>query len=349
VIEAPVPAEQIRDQRRLRARNARKVRRFTLLFLVVLVAGLALTLSVGQSVTAPMDVIRVLLGDGAPGDIFTVRELRLPRAVMGAVAGMCFGLAGSAFQVLLRNPLASPDIIGISTGASAAAVCAIVFFGVSGPLVSAVAILAALGVAVLVYVLAWRDGVASGRLILVGIGVAAMLQSVVAYSLSKAPTWGLQEALRWLSGTLNGATLGQVGPLLVALVICGAVLLAQSRALAALQMGDDAASAIGVPVARTRILVVLSAVAVIAVATAVCGPIAFVAFLARPLASRISRGGGPLLLLSALTGAVLVVAADYVGQFLLPARYPVGIVTGALGAPYLLYLIARIHRKGALS
>lgn len=340
----PQPQDRLRSLRRARARGLRRV---TCLMACLLLGGMALTLTVGQSVSAPLDVLRVLAGGAVPGETFAVRELRLPRAVLGALAGLSFGLAGAAFQVLLRNPLASPDIIGISAGASAAAVGGIVFLGLSGIWTSVFAVLAALAVAALIYLLAWRDGVAGGRLILVGIGVAAMLGSFTAYALSRAPAWGLQEALRWLSGTLNGATLEQCLPLAAALVLFGGPLLAQSRALAALQMGDDTAAAIGVPVPRTRMLVVLSAVGVIAVATAVCGPVSFVAFLARPIASRLTGAGGPLLLLSALAGALLVVLADFTGQILLPGRYPVGIVTGVLGAPYLLYLIILMHRKGA--
>lgn len=344
------PPDALVAQRRFR--RLRQARRRGLLSVTWLIAGLvlggiALTLTVGQSVTAPLDVLRVLWGAEVPGETFAVRELRLPRAIVGALAGASFGLAGAAFQVLLRNPLASPDIIGISAGASAAAVGGIVFLGLGGVWISVFAVVAALVVAAAIYLLAWRDGVAGGRLILVGIGVAAMLNSFVAYALSQAPSWSLQEALRWLSGTLNGATLVQGLPLAVALLVFGGVLLVQSRALAALQMGDDTAAAIGVAVPRTRLLVVLSAVAVIAVATAVCGPISFVAFLARPIASRLTRAGGPLLVLSALVGALLVVLADFTGQILLPARYPVGIVTGVLGAPYLLYLIVLMHRKGA--
>lgn len=335
------------DLHRLRLRRRRAARVVVLVVGALLCLSLLLTLSVGQSVTPPLDVVRILMGEEVDGASFTVRELRLPRVLLGALAGMSFGLAGAAFQTVLRNPLASPDIIGISAGASAAAVSAIVFFGLLGAWVSVVAVGAALGVAMLVYLLAWRDGVVSARLVLVGIGVAAMLNSFIAYALSQAPTWGLQEALRWLTGSLNGASVQQAVIVGASLLVFGSVLLMHSRALAALQMGDDTAAAIGVAVARSRVVVVLAAVGVIAVATAMCGPIAFAAFLPRPIASRLSPAGGPLLLLSALIGALLVVLADFAGQVLLPARYPVGIVTGALGAPYLLYLIVHVQRKGS--
>ncbi|KQY42424.1 iron ABC transporter permease [Rhizobium sp. Root483D2] len=315
------------------------------LFALVL-AVFGITLSVGQSFTPPLDVIRVLLGEDVPGTSFTVGQLRLPRAILSILAGMCFGLGGVAFQIMLRNPLASPDIIGITSGAGAAAVFAIVVLSMTGPMVSILAVAAGLFVAVLVYGLSFRNGIACTRLILVGIGVSAMLQSVIAYILSSAPAWSLQEAMRWLTGSVNGAQLSQALPLLLALAVFGGLLLSRTRDLETLQLGDDTAAALGVRVARTRMLVIVSAVGMIATATAVTGPIAFVAFLSGPIAARIVRNNGSLLLPSALVGAILVLSGDYAGQLLLPSRYPVGVVTGALGAPYLIFLIVRVNRTG---
>jgi iron complex transport system permease protein len=332
------------------ASRHRRTRRYSILLAVLfalVLAIFAVTLSIGQAITPPGDVLRVLLGETVPGASFSVGQLRLPRAVMAVLAGLCFGLGGVAFQIMLRNPLASPDIIGITSGAGAAAVFAIVVLSMSGPMVSLVAIAAGLGVAMLVYGLSFRGGVAGTRLILVGIGVSAMLQSVIAYILQSAPAWSLQEAMRWLTGSVNGARLDQVMPLLIALLFFGGLLISRSRDLDALRLGDDMAAALGTRVAQTRMLVIVAAVGLIASATAATGPIAFVAFLSGPIAGRIVRNDGSLLLPSALTGAILVLAADYVGQHLLPGRYPVGVVTGALGAPYLIYLIVRVNRIGA--
>ena len=317
------------------------------LLLVILVALFLLTLMLGQSFTPPKDVVRVLLGEDVQGASFTVGKLRLPRAVLSVLAGLSFGLGGVAFQLMLRNSLASPDSIGISSGASAAAVFAIVVLSLSGPIVSIFAVVAGLAVALAVYGLSFRNGVAGTRLILVGIGVSAMLESVIAYILSNAPAWSLQEAMRWLTGSVNGARLDQMFPLLVALVVFGSLLLSRSRDLEALRLGDDSAAALGTNVGRTRIVIIIAAVGMIAFATAVSGPIAFVAFLSGPIAARIIGNNGSLLVPSALIGAILVLAGDYCGQFLLPGRYPVGVVTGVLGAPYLIYLIIRANRSGA--
>ncbi|MGX5734972.1 FecCD family ABC transporter permease [Bosea thiooxidans] len=341
-VSAP-PLEAIAVERRRRIGR----QRLTVACLALLVGLLfALTLVLGQSFTPPVDVVRVLLGQDVAGASFLVGTLRLPRAVLLLLAGLSFGLGGVVFQIMLRNPLASPDIIGITSGASAAAVFALIVLSLSGPAVSVLAVVAGLAVALLVYGLAARNGVAGTRLILVGIGVSAMLHSVVAYILSSAPAWNLQEAMRWLTGSVNGAQLGDAPPLLLALVVFGGLLLFQRRELEALRLGDDTAAALGVRLASTRITVVVAAVGMIATTTAVTGPIAFISFLSGPIAARLIGSGGSLLIPSALIGAVLTLAGDFTGQFLLPSRYPVGVVTGALGAPYLLYLIVRVNRSG---
>ncbi|MBA8818373.1 ABC transporter permease [Ochrobactrum sp. P6BS-III] len=336
-------AATIAQNRRLRARKRTAI---IALLLALLTVFFALTLMLGQSFTPPSDVMRVLLGEHVQGASFTVGQLRLPRAVLAVLAGLSFGLGGVAFQIMLRNPLASPDIIGISSGASAAAVFAIVVLSMSGPAVSVFAVIAGLGVALLVYGLSFRNGVAGTRLILVGIGVSAMLESFIAYILSSAPAWNLQEAMRWLTGSVNGARLDQTLPLLLALCVFGGLLLSRSRDLEALRLGDDTAAALGTRVATTRIIVIIAAVGMISFATAVTGPISFVAFLSGPIAARIIGNKGSLLIPSALVGATLVLVGDYCGQFLLPSRYPVGVVTGALGAPYLIFLIIRVNRTG---
>ncbi|MEF2070628.1 iron ABC transporter permease [Consotaella sp. CSK11QG-6] len=338
-----LPIEAIVDSRR---RGTRRYRQVVAALVAVMAAMFVLTLVLGQSFTPPSAVIRVLMGEDVPGASFTVGQLRLPRAVLSILTGLSFGLGGVAFQLMLRNPLASPDIIGISSGASTAAVFAIVVLSLTGPIVSIFAVVAGLAVALLVYGLSVKNGVAGTRLILVGIGVSSMLQSAIAYILSIAPAWSLQEAMRWLTGSVNGARLDQSLLLSIALTVFGGLLLTRARDLDMLRLGDDTAAALGVPVARTRVTVIVAAVGMISFATAVAGPIAFVAFLSGPIAARTVGHNGSLLIPAALIGATLVLVGDYCGQFLLPARYPVGVITGALGAPYLLFLIIRSNRTG---
>jgi len=316
------------------------------LLCLLAVAAFSITLTLGQSFTPPQDVINVLLGENVPGASFVVGQLRLPRAIISLLVGMSFGMAGVAFQVMLRNPLASPDIIGVSSGATAAAVFAIIVLHMDGSSVAFFSIAVGLLVALAVYGLSYRNGASGARLILVGIGVSAMIESFIVYLLSQAQAWDRQEAMRWLSGSVNSAQIHQALPLILSLLVFGGFLLSRSRDLEALRMGDDTAHALGVRVGMTRITVIVSAVGLIAVGVAITGPIAFVAFLSGPIAVRLVKNNGSLLIPSGLVGACLVMGGDYIGQFLLPSRYPVGVITGALGAPYLIYLIIRVNRKG---
>src|SRR5699024_6816535 len=186
---------------------------------------------------------------------------------------------------------------------SAAAAFGIVILGLSGPAVSLLAIVAGLLVALVIYLLSYRGGVVGTRLILVGIGIAAMLTSLTDWVLSKAGQWDLQEALRWLTGSLNNTSWEQVLPVLAALVVFGPVLLGRSGELRTTQLGDDAAQALGVRVGRTRLIVVVAAVGLIAVATTAGGPNAFVDFLSVPMRAGMVRSGTSPLVPAAGAGA----------------------------------------------
>jgi len=339
-------AETARVVARNRRGRSNRLRTVVIVFAALIVAAFVVSLMVGKTFYSPLEVIGVIFGQDVAGATFTVGRLRLPRATLAILAGLCFGLGGVTFQTMLRNPLASPDIIGISSGASAAAAFAIITLSLGATEVSVFAIVVGLGVALLVYVLSFKSGVAGTRLILIGIGIAAMLDSVTAYVLSQAAQWDLQEAQRWLTGSLNGTTWSAVIPVAIAMAVLTPVLLSQSRNLSMTQLGDDAASALGVRVERTRLVVIIAAVGLIAFATAAAGPIAFVAFLSGPIAARIVGPGSSLLIPSALVGALLVLVADFVGQYAFGTRYPVGVITGVLGAPYLIYLIVRTNRAG---
>ncbi|CAM5782632.1 FecCD family ABC transporter permease [Cellulomonas persica] len=337
------PGALVAAGRRTRTRRRRAV--LTALA-VLLLAVVVVTLCVGERTYSPLVVLRVLLGEQVPGASFTIGTLRTPRMLTGLLVGIGFGMGGVVFQTMLRNPLASPDIIGISAGSSAAAVVAITTFGLSGAALSGVAVVAGVAVAGAIYALSWRRGVQGARLILVGIAVGAMLDSVISYAMTRAGVYDANEALRWLTGSLNSAFWPVVGPLALATAVLVPALLVLSRHLAALQLGDDTAAALGVRPDRARLSLLLVAVALVAVATAAAGPIAFVAFLSGPIAHRLIRGTGSLLVPAALVGALLVLVGDFAGQHLLGSRFPVGVVTGVLGAPYLLWLLARTNRSG---
>ncbi len=306
----------------------------------------ALTLMIGNTVYGLGDVMRVIAGREVVGASFTVGQLRLPRATLGLLSGACFGVAGVTFQTMLRNPLASPDIIGINSGACAAAVVGIVVFSFGETAVSLMALGGALLTALLMYVLSSRGGFSGSRLVLIGVGLTATLQSVVSYVLSRAAAWDLQTAMRWLSGSLNGATWQRVTPLAIVTAIFATTVLLRGRDLGVLRLGDESAASLGVGVGRTRVQLMLAAVALLAFATASAGPIAFVAFMSGPIAARLVGSGAALAIPSGLVGASLVLGADLIGQNVFVHRYPVGVVTGVLGAPYLLALLIKVNRSG---
>jgi iron complex transport system permease protein len=255
-------------------------------------------------------------------------------------------LAGAIFQSLVRNPLASPDLIGITAGASAAAVIALLVFGLRGFPVSVAAFAGALATAAVIYALAWRQGVTGYRLVLAGIAMAAMLTSVVSYCLTRADVYAARDALGWLTGSLNAkswATVGTIGPGVAVLI---PLTLLAGRLLSALQVGDDLARVHGVRVERARLWLLVLAVALTAVATAAVGPVAFVAFVSGPIARRLT-GGGTALLPAALVGALVMTAADVVAQHAIPSiQFPVGVVTAIVGGPYLLWLLVVTNRRG---
>ena len=329
-------------------RRARRRRRMvaSVTLGILLLATFVVALMVGNTFYGLDEIIPVIFGQTVPGASFTVGELRLPRSVLAVLAGLAFGIAGVTFQTLLRNPLASPDIIGISHGAGAAAVVGIIVLSLDGPLVSLLALGGALLTAAVIYLLSNKGGFAGTRLILIGIGVAAMMQSVISYLLSRAASWDIQTAMQWLTGSLGNASWERVLPLAVAAAITVPLMLLQSRSLSAMQLGDDSASGLGVRVNLARVLLIVGAVTLLAFATAAAGPIAFVAFMAGPIAARLTGPDSNLLIPAGLVGALLVLGGDLNGQFALGARYPVGVVTGVLGAPYLIYLLIRTNRSG---
>lgn len=310
--------------------------------LVACAAGVAATLVFGTTPVPLAEVVRALGGSGDA--VFTVQELRLPRAVLGLLAGLAFGLSGAVFQSLLRNPLASPDVIGISAGAGTAAAFGIVVLGANGGVVSLLALGGACATAAAIAWLAAGPGAATARMILIGIGAAAILKSMLALILSRASSWDLQGAMQWLAGSLNGATWEAIAPLALTCAIVIPVLLLSARALGVLRLGDDLATGLGMRPALTRWGLIGLAVVLLAAATAAAGPIAFVAFLAGPVAARLHGRGPAPLLSAALVGAALVLWADLAGQLFFAHRYPVGVITGALGAPVLIALLVRAGR-----
>ncbi|MFG3614300.1 FecCD family ABC transporter permease [Rummeliibacillus stabekisii] len=332
----------------IKARRKRRNRYVSVtIILAIITIGLCCTMMMlGNTIYPVTDVIHVLLGETIPGASFAINEIRLPRTVAGLFAGFAFGAGGYIFQTMLRNPLANPNVIGITTGSSAAAVFCIIVLHTSSTVVSLAAVIGGLVTVGIIYGLSRGTSFAIGRLILIGIGIQAMLNAVISYLMLIGKTNDLSNALRWLSGSLNGAELEMTYPLIIAVVFVTPVLIYFAKQLEMLELGEQAATSLGVNTNKTRVILMISAVLIIALATATTGPIAFVAFLAGPIAQRLVGVGFSNILPAGLIGVILVLGGDLIGQFAFETRFPVGVITGIIGAPYLIYLLIRINRKG---
>lgn len=291
-------------------------------------------------------VIRVLRGENIQGATFAIATLRLPRMLSGLLVGIAFGIAGNTFQTMLRNPLASPDIIGVTSGSSVAAVFCILVLGLSGPAVSIISVISGLLVSMLIYLLSKDISFSGSRLILIGIGIQAMIQAAISFLLLKASQYDVPGAMRWLSGSLNGMTMKGIPTLFIVVMVFGIISLLFTKYLQVLELGDEFATTLGIRLNLVRIILILSAVFLIAFATSTTGPIAFVAFLAGPIASKIVGRGSSNVLASGLVGALLVLSSEMIGQYVFSTRFPVGVITGILGAPYMLFLLICINRRG---
>ncbi|MGV9358951.1 FecCD family ABC transporter permease [Streptomyces misionensis] len=319
-----------------------------LLLAAALAAGVAL-IGTGDAKIPAADVLRTLAGHGTAYQDFIVRELRLPRVLVGLLVGASLGLGGALFQSVSRNPLGSPDVLGLSQGATAGALVVIVLMSGSAAAVTVGALAGGLVTGLAIYLLAWRQGVHGYRLVLVGIGVSAMLTAVNGYLLTKADMVDAARAVVWMTGSLNGRDWDQVWPLLALCAVLVPLVLAHGRGLRMLEMGDDTAGALGVPVQRVRLVATTGAVLLTAAATAAAGPVSFVALTAPQLARRLTRSPGPNLVPSLCMGAALLVTADWAAQRAFGAdQLPVGVVTGVLGGGYLLWLLVTERRAGRI-
>ncbi|MGH3601259.1 MAG: FecCD family ABC transporter permease [Pseudonocardiaceae bacterium] len=324
----------------------------TLVGLILVVLVVAANVGLGDFPIPILKVLDVLAGGGNRADQFIVLQLRLPRTLTGVLVGAALGLSGAISQAIARNPLASPDILGVTAGASVAAVALIVlgnvgFLGVvlSGGGLPVAALIGGVSAATLVYLLAWRRGIEGYRLVLVGIGIQAVALGLTQWLLIVAQITEAAQATVWLTGSLNNRGWEHVVPVGLALAVLVPIGLLLTFGLGALQFDDDTARGLGMRVNRARSALFLVAVALAAVATSSAGPILFVALVVPQIAQRLVGGSRPPLLASAVYGALLTVGSDLIARTVLGSELPVGIVTAALGAPYLLYLLVRRNRE----
>ncbi|HMG45587.1 MAG TPA: iron chelate uptake ABC transporter family permease subunit, partial [Acidimicrobiales bacterium] len=268
------------------------------------------SLTVGDYPLPVADVVRSLLGGSDAGTDFVVRTLRLPRGLTGLLVGAAFGMSGAIFQRLVRNPLASPDVVGVNAGAAFAAAFVVINLHGTTLQVTGGALAGALASSLVVYALAYRRGIAGYRLVLVGIGVTSALVAATQYLMTRGEIFEVQRAVVWITGSLNGRSWDHVRPVSWALAVLVPLALVLARQLRLLDLGDDLARGLGVRVERTRAALFLVGVCLAATATAAAGPIGFVALAAPQIARRMVGGGSIGLLPSAMCGAQLMVAAD---------------------------------------
>jgi iron complex transport system permease protein len=327
------------------------VRTFTVvvLLLIATLAASVVLIGTGDFPIPAGDVLRTLVGDGHPGQEFIVTELRLPRVLVGLLVGASLGLGGALFQSISRNPLGSPDVLGLGQGSTAGALVMIVLFSGSATQAAAGAFVGGLATGLAIHLLAWKQGVHGYRLVLVGIGVSAVVTAVNGYLLTKADIVDAARAVVWMTGSLNGRDWDQVWPLLGLCAILVPLVLGNARGLRTLEMGDDVSYALGVRVERVRLVLMLSAVLLTAGATAAAGPVGFVALTAPQLARRLTCAPGPNLVPSMVMGAAMLIVADWASQRVFgAAQLPVGVVTGVLGGASLLWLLVTERRAGRI-
>lgn len=316
------------------------------LLAVAALGAAVLGLSTGQFALSPGEVIAALTGGGTGPARLVVVEWRLPRALLALLVGAALGLSGAIFQSLTRNPLGSPDVIGFTTGAYTGVLATMVLVGRGYYETAAGALAGGLLTAIVVYLLAYRRGVQGFRLIIVGIGVSAILASVNQWFIVKVNLQTAVAAALWGQGSLNDLGWDQVPPVAAAVGLLCLPLLALGPRLPLLEMGDDAAAALGVRVERTRLGYLVIAVALVGVATAAAGPISFVALAAPQLAQRLAGTAGTTLTGSALMGALLLAASDWAARWAFaPNELPVGVVTVSLGGGYFTWLLFRQARR----
>jgi iron complex transport system permease protein len=308
---------------------------------VALLAAAAVELLAGDYPLTPARVIDAALGGGSRIDQYIVLQVRMPRLLMAALCGAALGTAGALFQSLLRNPLASPDLLGISGGASVAAVWGTLVLGLSGVAVAGLAFAGGVAVAFVLLLAAHRLSGGGYRLVLAGVGIAFLCSAIVGYLLKRVQVQQAQSAMVWITGAIGAPAWGDILVLAVVCVLAVPALAAAGRMLPVLQLGDALAAGLGARPVAGRVVVISAAVLLSATTTAFIGPVAFVALCAPPIARALLGRGAVGIGTSAAVGAVILVLADLAGQYAIPGlSVPIGVVTGAVGAPYLLWLLA---------
>jgi iron complex transport system permease protein len=323
----------------------------SLLLAAVTFLVFCLSIGVGDFPIGLPQVIATIFGRGEQVDEFVIMDLRMPRALAGVVVGIALGVSGALTQSIARNPLASPDVLGITNGASAVAVFLVTVSGGTAAAIvdsvglSAAALMGGLGTGLLVYFLAWRRGIDGLRLILIGISVSAVMEALTTWLLVTADIRDVAQAQAWLVGSLDDRSWDEVQVAVWGTLVLLVVVAAAAFQFKPMHLGDDVAAGLGVRYSAVRAVLLLCAVLLAGVAVSAAGPVPFVALVAPQVAMRLARCPTPPLVASALVGALLLTGSDLVARTALPVGLPVGVVTAAIGGPFLVYLLVRANRR----
>lgn len=317
----------------------------TLLLTALTFLVFCLSIGIGDFTIGLPQVLQTIFGQGARVDEFVIMDLRMPRALCGLVVGVALGISGALTQSIARNPLASPDILGIMSGASATAVFLVTTAGASSVGLPTAALAGGLGTGLLVYFLAWRRGIDGLRLILIGISVSAVMQAITTWLLVLADIRDVGRAQAWLVGSLEGRSWEEVWIALWGTVALTVIVLCIAFQLRPMHFGDDVAAGLGVRFSLVRAVLLLCAVLLAGFAVSAAGPVPFVALIAPQITMRLLRSPVPPLVASGLLGALLLISSDLIARTVLPDSLPVGIVTAVIGGPFLVYLLVRANLK----
>lgn len=319
---------------------------YGLIVVAVILAVSVLTFTVGPAAIEPAELASAIVGRGTTIDSYILGVLLGPRLVTGIFAGMLLGASGTLVQTLTRNPLGSPDVIGISAGAGAGA-AAVAMFG-RGSIPTPLGAVAGAGVAVLVLLIATRGRLSSpNRIIIAGVGISAFGVAISYFALTTFQQQDAAALAAYIVGSLEAKDWTTALSAVAGVVVLLPISIALSRRLSVLELGDELAEALGTSVTRTRTLALLVAIACAAVAVGAVGPIAFVALSAPQIAKRFARSSGAAVVISAVTGGAIVALADLLVQQL-PVILPVGVLTAFIGAVYLGFVLAAEWKKGTV-
>lgn len=305
-----------------------------------------LNLMLGTKNYALLDIYYAIIQHSSKAIQYAILQVRLPK-VLGAIAiGGILGLCGYIFQTLLHNPLASPDMIGITSSTSTVAVVCILFFGIRNGWLYLISFLAGLLITYILYRLSFVGKTFRyQRMIIIGIALQALLRAIVNYVISKAAPYDIPTALQWLNGSLNHMTLSKIPLLLLTLIFGTLILLFYQKDLEVLPLGEQLSQTIGVEISKVTLILIFTSVMLLTIASSTVGPIASVSFLSPMIARQIFKEGKSCLIPSLLVGMALTLISEFIASHLFTTIYPVGIITGLLGAPYFIYRLIVENRK----